>query len=96
MTVDETLIAQGTSNNPSNRLADYVHLTVDPVDDKTFWHIAEYFVSNSRTDVVGVFKIAPNFINDIGVISIDSPTNGALTAMRKLQSQFLILVSKNR
>lgn len=79
MTVDETLIAQGTSNNPSNRLADYVHLTVDPVDDKTFWHIAEYFVSNSRTDVVGVFKIAPNFINDIGVISVDSPTDGALT-----------------
>ncbi|MBS4060519.1 MAG: T9SS type A sorting domain-containing protein [Bacteroidetes bacterium] len=79
MTIDETLIAQGTSNNPSNRLADYVHLTVDPVDDKTFWHIAEYFVSNSRTDVVGVFKIAPNFINDIGVISIDSPINGALT-----------------
>jgi len=78
MTVDETLIAQGTSNDPSNRLADYVHLTVDPSNDKTFWHIAEYFVSGSRTDVVGAFQIAPNFINDLGIASIDAPETGNL------------------
>ena len=79
MTVDETLIAQSTANNPGNRLADYVHLTVDPTNDKTFWHIAEYFVNNQRTDVVGVFQIAPDFANDVGVVSIDAPVDGSLS-----------------
>ena len=80
MTVDETLIAQSNTNDPSNRLADYVHLTVDPSNDKTFWHIAEYFNGGSRTDVVGAFQIAPNYINDIGVASIDAPESGSLSS----------------
>jgi len=79
MTVDETLIAQGTSNNPSNRLADYVHLTVDPTDDKTFWHIAEYFKNNQRTDVVGVFKIGSDLPADLGAIEIIEPLDGILS-----------------
>lgn len=79
MTIDETLIGQSTSNNPSNRLADYVHLTLDPVDDITFWHIAEYFKSGQRRDVVGVFQIASVLATDIGVFSIDAPVNGALS-----------------
>ncbi|NPD44753.1 MULTISPECIES: GEVED domain-containing protein [unclassified Lentimicrobium] len=78
MTIDESLIAQSTANNPSNRLADYVHLTLDPSDDKTFWHIAEYF-NGGRKDVVGAFKIAPDFQNDIGVASVDQPEDGLLT-----------------
>lgn len=79
MTVDETLIAQSNSNNPSNRLADYVHLTVDPSDDYTFWHIAEYFNGGSRTDVVGVFKIFQETLQDIGIQGINSPTSGTLS-----------------
>jgi len=79
MTIDETLIAQSTTNNPSFRLADYVHLTVDPVDDITFWHIAEYFKSNQRRDVVGVFQIATPLATDVGILSIDSPSTGALS-----------------
>lgn len=79
MTVDETLIAQGNSNNPSNRLADYVHLTVDPTDDKTFWHIAEYFMSNQRTDVVGVFQIGSDLAADMGAIEIIEPLDGLLS-----------------
>ncbi len=79
MTIAESLIAQSTSNNPSNRLADYVQLSVDPVNNKTFWHIAEYFVNNQRTDVVGVFQIASDFINDVGITSIDEPHSGELS-----------------
>jgi hypothetical protein len=79
MTVVEELIAQSTANNPGNRLADYVHLTIDPADDLTFWHIAEYFNTNRR-DVVGVFSLTPPQANDIGMISIDEPVNGVLTA----------------
>ena len=79
MTVDETLIAQSTSNNPGNRLADYVQLSLDPANDKTFWHIAEYFVNSQRTDVVGVFQIASDFANDVGVVNIDEPIDGELS-----------------
>ena len=79
MSIDETLIAQSTSNNPGNRLADYVQLSIDPVNDKTFWHIAEYFVNNNRTDVVGVFQIASDFANDLAVSTIDEPNDGELS-----------------
>lgn len=79
MTIDETLIAQSTSNNTSNRLADYVQISLDPSDDATFWHIAEYFKSGQRTDVVGVFQFEPNYIIDLGVASIDAPVNGDLS-----------------
>ena len=79
MTIDETLIAKSNSSNPSNRLADYVQLSLDPANDKTFWHIGEYFKNGQRTDVVGVFQIASDYQNDIGVVGISQPENGQLT-----------------
>ncbi|MDT8394491.1 MAG: GEVED domain-containing protein [Bacteroidales bacterium] len=84
MTIDETLIAQSNSNNPSNRLADYVHLTLDPADDFTFWHIAEYFNNGSRTDVVGAFKIFEAILRDIGLLGINSPATGTLSANEEI------------
>jgi len=78
MTIAEELIAQSTANNPGNRLADYVHLSVDPTDDATFWHIAEYF-QPTRSDVVGVFKIAEEEANDAAIISIDAPIDATFT-----------------
>lgn len=84
MTIEESLIAQSTSNNSSNRLADYVQLSIDPTNDKTFWHIAEYFVNNQRTDVVGVFQIASDFINDVGVSSINQPQDGELSSNEEI------------
>ncbi|MEP0263167.1 GEVED domain-containing protein [Dokdonia sp.] len=77
MTSVEELIAQSTAANPSNRFADYVQLTIDPVDD-SFWHIAEYF-EPSRRDVVANFELLEPMPDDIGVVSIDSPSNGVLT-----------------
>jgi hypothetical protein len=77
MTSVEELIAQSTAANPSNRFADYVQLTIDPVDD-SFWHIAEYF-EPSRRDVVANFELLEPMADDIGVSSIDSPTGGVLT-----------------
>jgi hypothetical protein len=81
MTISEENIATSTSNPNScgGRYADYAQLSVDPEDDKTFWFVSEYF-SPTRKDIVGVFKIAPNFANDIGVVSIDSPSSGTLTS----------------
>lgn len=79
MTIAEELIAQGNQNIPGLRYGDYSKIDIDPVDDKTFWFINEY-MNSGRKDVVGVFKIAPNFNNDVGVVSIDAPETGTLTA----------------
>ena len=78
MTISEELIFQSTANNPGVRLADYVHLTVDPSDDATFWHIAEVFMPQ-RSDIVGVFKIDDSEPNDAAVISVDSPINSTFS-----------------
>ncbi len=79
MSIAEELIAAGNANIPGTRYGDYSKIDVDPTDDKTFWFINEY-MNSGRKDVVGVFKIAPNFNNDVGVVSIDAPVSGALTS----------------
>ncbi len=79
MTIAEEVIANGTGNVGGFRYGDYSKLDVDPIDDKTFWFINEY-IRNGGKDIVGVFKIAPNFDNDTGVVNIDSPTSGTLSA----------------
>ncbi len=79
MTIAEELIASGSSNFSSTRYGDYSKIDIDPSDDKTFWFINEY-MNGGRKGVVGAFQIAPNFTNDIGVVSIDDPVTGVLTA----------------
>ncbi len=78
MTITEELIADGTSNIPGTRYGDYAKIDIDPDDDKTFWFITEYY-NGGRKGVVGAFKIAPDYNNDIGAINIDSPASGVLT-----------------
>lgn len=79
MTVAEELIGQSTSNATSNRVADYVHLTIDPNDDRTFWHIAEYWAPN-RKNVVGVFDLGNTLpASDVAIIDI-MPNEGPLSA----------------
>jgi subtilisin-like proprotein convertase family protein len=79
MTIAEEVIANGTGNIPGTRYGDYNKIDVDPNNDKTFYFINEYY-KTSRKGVVGRFQIAPNFSNDIGVISIDTPNDGMLTS----------------
>ncbi|GEQ84664.1 hypothetical protein ULMS_01720 [Patiriisocius marinistellae] len=78
MTIAEDLIAQSSANCPGTRFADYVHLSIDPLDDQTMWHIAEYFNPNRR-DVVGVFKHAAPVTNDLAVINLTPNTSEGLT-----------------
>ena len=84
MTITEDTIVDGNQNNPSFRYGDYAQMTIDPVDDKTFWHIAEYFSGNTRKDVVGSFKFAPDFLIDAGITAINSPNNGTLSATESI------------
>ncbi len=78
MTISEELIAAGNQNIPSFRYGDYSKIDLDPDNDKEFWFINEY-MNSGRKDVVGVFQIAPDFDNDVGVVSIDSPVDGDLS-----------------
>ncbi|MDC7998627.1 T9SS type A sorting domain-containing protein [Gilvibacter sediminis] len=62
MTLNEQFIVDGdqpTAFRPDGRYGDYAHLTVDPLDDMTFWHIAEYMkgTTNTRKSHVAAFKI---------------------------------------
>ncbi|MDR5589132.1 GEVED domain-containing protein [Christiangramia sp. SM2212] len=82
MTIQEESIVEGESPQPrpEGRYGDYAHLSIDPLDDLTFWHNAEYFVGVERVNKVGVFRIAANEPNDLGVVSLVSPQNATLTA----------------
>ncbi|MHA7056681.1 GEVED domain-containing protein [Aquimarina sp. M1] len=94
MTFTEQTIAVGTDvdRTTRNRYGDYAQVTVDPIDDQTFWHIAEYFENsgNNARNIVGVFKIAENVSNDVGVISIDAPNDATFTT-----SEIITVTIKN-
>ncbi len=79
MTISEELIALGNANIPGLRYGDYNKIDIDPNDDKTFWFINEY-MNSGRKGVVGRFKIAPDFNDDMGTVAIVTPNSGALTA----------------
>jgi hypothetical protein len=79
MTIEEDSYAEGTQSDPSYRYGDYSQMTIDPTDDKTFWSIGEYFTGGSRKNQVGVFKIAPDLANDVGIVNVDAPVDGILS-----------------
>tara|TARA_B100001939_G_scaffold170543_1_gene147073 strand:- start:4108 stop:7023 length:2916 start_codon:yes stop_codon:yes gene_type:complete len=79
MTIAEEVIQEGNGNIPGQRYGDYSQLAVDPSNDKTFWYNNE-LIQGSRANVVGVFQIAANYANDIGVVNLDSPVTGSLTS----------------
>ncbi len=80
MSIAETLIAPGSGNIPGLRYGDYGKMDVDPNNDKEFWFLNEYVGAAGRANVVGVFQIAPNLADDVGVTSIDTPETGTLSA----------------
>lgn len=84
MTLREETIVEGEFPDRSSRYGDYSHLSIDPVDDETFWFIGEYFGRSSRINRVGVFKIAPEFSNDVGVVDIISPVSASLGSQEEV------------
>jgi hypothetical protein len=52
MTYQEESIMEGAGaqTDPSSRWGDYSCLTIDPVDDRTFWYTNEYYASTSGMD----------------------------------------------
>ncbi|MFV8225535.1 GEVED domain-containing protein [Christiangramia aquimixticola] len=86
MTIEEQTIVKGESPQPSasGRYGDYAHLSIDPSDDLTFWHNAEYFSGARRLNKVGVFRFSATEENDLGVIALLSPKDASLTASEKI------------
>lgn len=82
MTLNEQDIIVGTGAQSSiNRWGDYSQMTIDPTDDATFWYTGEYVLSGgTRRTRIASFKIANDFNDDIGVVSVDNPVDGVLTA----------------
>lgn len=69
MTVAEQVSANGDSQNnrSDGRYGDYGQMTIDPLDDKTFWHISEYMKGpspNVRKSHVVAFKIEPAVVDN--------------------------------
>lgn len=78
---DAGVIGNNIDSFGSARYGDYSKIDVDPSDDQTFWFIDEYnSTTNGRSDVVCRFKVALDADNDIGVINIDAPIDGDLSA----------------
>ena len=69
MTMAEEVSADGDAQNNrgDGRYGDYGQMTIDPLDDMTFWHIAEYMKGpspNVRRSHVVAFKIEPAIIDE--------------------------------
>ncbi len=79
MDISEEVILAGNGNIPGVRYGDYSKIDIDPANDKKFWFVNE-LMNNGRKNVCGVFQLAPNTTNDVGVISVDTPIDGDLTA----------------
>jgi hypothetical protein len=54
----DNLFAGGASSNPSNRYGDYNTMSLDPVDDCTFWFTGEYNPSSQWSTRIGSYRYA--------------------------------------
>ena len=73
MNVSEEMIMLGNANIPGVRYADYSKIDVDPANDKEFWFVNE-IMNNGRKNIAGVFQIASDTSNDVGVVAINNPS----------------------
>lgn len=80
MNIAETEIVAGSgSQSGNNRYGDYSHISIDPVDDETFWFTSEYIPSNGvwKTRIAS-FHFDPLELVpiDAGILSYQGPLSG--------------------
>ena len=56
MTVDEYVITDGFSNNGFDRYGDYAQMSVDPINERTFWFTSEYRANNGWGTKIVAFE----------------------------------------
>ncbi len=77
---NEVSVIAGSSPNSSNRWGDYAALTVDPVDDATFWFTSMYSPSTSWATRIATFKLCtPPGVPTIGTATASAPNTIDLT-----------------
>jgi hypothetical protein len=69
MGLPETVLIDGSSSNASNRYGDYAGMSMDPVDDCTFWFTGQYNTASTWSTRIGSFNFddcaaGPNFTID--------------------------------
>ena len=85
MTVyEEAIGATSTNNVPNLRYCDYNKMTIDPSNDTEFWFINEV-MQGSRRGRIGAFNLAVPQADDGGVLIINGPLGGALTATEDIE-----------
>jgi len=69
-----------TCGGPCTRWGDYTSMSVDPVDDCTFWYVGEYYITTTSTDWqtrIGSFKFpgctAAGGSADLAITNKDAP-----------------------
>ena len=80
MTFDEAIAVEGTNTVASpfgrSRFGDYAHMTIDPVDQRTFWFTSEYAANNSSTSRILAFQTErPEF--DLSPTLVVTPQNSS-------------------
>ncbi len=69
----ENSIIEGTASNSSGRYGDYTSLSVDPVDECTFWYTAQYNTSGNWSTRVASFRFEQcGCLLDIGGVDLIS------------------------
>ncbi len=80
MTVNEVnLVDGGNTIRSGTRFGDYAHMTIDPIDDRTFWFTTEYAQNVSNGDVatrIAAFSLEKDDI-DIGPLAFISPSSSS-------------------
>lgn len=80
MTVEEYEFGTGLSINPLNRWGDYASMTVDPIDQRSFWFTGEYMMDDNAWGTKIMKAFVQRDSNDIAPSAIITPKNsGYLT-----------------
>jgi len=80
MTFDEAIAVDGTNTIAApfgrSRFGDYAHMTIDPIDQRTFWFTSEYAANNSSTSRILAFQTErPEF--DLAPSLVVNPQNSS-------------------
>ena len=86
MTFPETLIAEGRNAVFSGaRFGDYPHMTVDPVDDRTFWFTTEYANGGTSYTRIAAFVLARDTFDLAAKAVLNPESSSMLTASETIQ-----------
>ncbi len=87
MTLEEVIVKEGEGTiNSGGRFSDYSQMTIDPINEKTFWFTTEYASSSGGTDTrIVAFEMNKDTV-DLQMANILSPTSQSdLTATEEIR-----------